>query len=60
MVNGQRHRAMDNFGGFILGRNMFGPVRGAWPDKSWKGWWGDNPVTSKNSCGALVELQQSA
>jgi dihydrofolate reductase len=28
------HRAMDNFGAFILGRNMFGPVRGAWPDKS--------------------------
>jgi dihydrofolate reductase len=36
-------RAMDNFGAFILGRNMFGPVRGAWPDESWKGWWGDNP-----------------
>jgi dihydrofolate reductase len=37
------HRAMDNFGAFILGRNMFGPVRGAWPDNSWKGWWGENP-----------------
>src|ERR1700733_9163465 len=37
------HRAMDNFGAFILGRNMFGPVRGDWGDKSWKGWWGDNP-----------------
>ncbi len=37
------HRAMDNFGAFILGRNMFGPVRGPWPDDSWKGWWGDNP-----------------
>src|SRR6516164_4558269 len=36
-------RAMDNFGAFILGRNMFGPVRGAWPDDSWRGWWGDNP-----------------
>ena len=36
-------RAMDNFGAFILGRNMFGPVRGAWPDGEWKGWWGDNP-----------------
>ena len=35
--------AMDNFGAFILGRNMFGPVRGSWPDDSWKGWWGDNP-----------------
>jgi dihydrofolate reductase len=31
------------FGAFILGRNMFGPVRGDWPDDSWKGWWGDNP-----------------
>src|SRR5215475_16072498 len=36
-------RAMDNFGAFILGRNMFGPVRGAWKDDSWKGWWGSNP-----------------
>ena len=36
-------RAMDNFGAFILGRNMFGPVRGPWLDRSWKGWWGDNP-----------------
>ncbi|MGO4516731.1 dihydrofolate reductase family protein [Terriglobus sp. 2YAB30_2] len=37
------HRAMDNFGAFILGRNMFGPIRGPWPDDSWKGWWGPNP-----------------
>src|SRR6201996_9391428 len=37
------HRAMDNFGAFILGRNMFGPVRGPWLDDSWKGWWGDEP-----------------
>ena len=37
------HRSMHNFGAFILGRNMFGPVRGDWPDDSWKGWWGDNP-----------------
>ena len=36
-------RSMENFGAFILGRNMFGPVRGPWPDDSWKGWWGDNP-----------------
>jgi dihydrofolate reductase len=36
-------RAMDNFGAFILGRNMFGPIRGEWPDEHWKGWWGDNP-----------------
>ena len=36
-------RAMENFGAFILGRNMFGPIRGPWPDESWKGWWGSNP-----------------
>lgn len=36
-------RAMDGFGAFILGRNMFGPIRGAWPDDEWKGWWGANP-----------------
>jgi len=32
-----------NVGAWILGRNMFGPVRGPWPDDTWKGWWGDNP-----------------
>lgn len=32
-----------NVGAWILGRNMFGPVRGPWPDESWKGWWGGNP-----------------
>src|SRR4051812_33323855 len=37
------HRSMDGFGAFILGRNMFGPIRGEWPDDAWKGWWGDNP-----------------
>jgi len=36
-------RSMAGFGAFILGRNMFGPVRGPWPDASWTGWWGDNP-----------------
>ena len=36
-------RAMDGFGAFILGRNMFGPIRGPWPDEDWKGWWGPNP-----------------
>lgn len=36
-------RSMEGFGAFILGRNMFGPIRGAWPDEQWKGWWGDNP-----------------
>lgn len=37
-------RGFDNIGAWILGRNMFGPVRGPWPDDKWKGWWGDNPV----------------
>ena len=36
-------RGFENVGAWILGRNMFGPVRGAWPDDSWKGWWGDEP-----------------
>ena len=36
-------RGFDNVGAWILGRNMFGPMRGAWVDESWKGWWGDNP-----------------
>lgn len=36
-------RAMEGIGAYILGRNMFGPVRGPWPDESWKGWWGDEP-----------------
>ena len=36
-------RSFENVGAWILGRNMFGPIRGNWPDESWKGWWGDNP-----------------
>jgi dihydrofolate reductase len=36
-------RGFNNIGAWILGRNMFGPVRGPWPDDTWKGWWGDNP-----------------
>ena len=36
-------RGFADFGAWILGRNMFGPVRGPWPDESWKGWWGDEP-----------------
>ena len=36
-------RGFENVGAFILGRNMFGPVRGPWPDDSWKGWWGEEP-----------------
>lgn len=33
----------EHMGAWILGRNMFGPVRGPWPDEAWKGWWGDEP-----------------
>ena len=36
-------RSFENVGAWILGRNMFGPVRGPWPDDLWKGWWGDEP-----------------
>ncbi|CAN7459767.1 dihydrofolate reductase family protein [Mesorhizobium caraganae] len=36
-------RSFDNVGAWILGRNMFGPIRGEWPDENWKGWWGTNP-----------------
>lgn len=36
-------QSFHGLGAFILGRNMFGPVRGPWPDESWKGWWGDEP-----------------
>src|SRR6478736_6112274 len=34
---------MDGMGAFIMGRNMFGPIRGEWADSDWKGWWGDTP-----------------
>jgi dihydrofolate reductase len=36
-------RGFRNVGAWILGRNMFGPIRGPWPDMDWKGWWGDSP-----------------
>jgi dihydrofolate reductase len=36
-------RGLDGIGAWILGRNMFGPIRGPWPDESWKGWWGARP-----------------
>src|SRR5262245_258609 len=36
-------RGFQYIGAWILGRNMFGPVRGPWPDESWRGWWGNNP-----------------
>lgn len=36
-------RGFENVGAWILGRNMFGPIRGSWPDEQWKGWWGETP-----------------
>jgi len=36
-------RGFGNIGAWILGRNMFGPIRGPWPDETWKGWWGNEP-----------------
>src|SRR5688572_8162149 len=36
-------RGFENVGAWIMGRNMFGPIRGPWPDESWHGWWGKNP-----------------
>jgi dihydrofolate reductase len=36
-------RGVEGIGASILGRNMFGPIRGPWPDEEWRGWWGDNP-----------------
>ncbi|HEY8164506.1 MAG TPA: dihydrofolate reductase family protein [Gemmatimonadaceae bacterium] len=36
-------KGLSGIGAWILGRNMFGPIRGPWPDENWKGWWGDEP-----------------
>jgi dihydrofolate reductase len=36
-------KSFENLGAWIMGRNMFGPIRGAWPNDEWKGWWGKNP-----------------
>jgi dihydrofolate reductase len=41
--NAMAARGFENIGAWILGRNMFGPIRGPWPDEGWKGWWGDEP-----------------
>jgi dihydrofolate reductase len=41
--NAIAERGFDGIGAWILGRNMFGPVRGPWPDESWRGWWGEEP-----------------
>jgi dihydrofolate reductase len=36
-------RGVEGIGAWIMGRNMFGPIRGPWPDDSWRGWWGEEP-----------------
>jgi len=36
-------KSFENIGAWIMGRNMFGPIRGRWPNEEWKGWWGENP-----------------
>jgi len=41
--NAMAEQGFVNLGAWILGRNMFGPVRGPWPDESWRGWWGEEP-----------------
>jgi dihydrofolate reductase len=41
--NGMAEESFAGIGAWILGRNMFGPIRGPWPDERWKGWWGDEP-----------------
>jgi dihydrofolate reductase len=41
--DGFAERGFAGIGAWILGRNMFGPVRGPWPEESWKGWWGEDP-----------------
>ena len=41
--NAITEQGFEGIGAWILGRNMFGPVRGPWPDENWKGWWGDEP-----------------
>jgi dihydrofolate reductase len=41
--NGIAEQGLSGLGAWILGRNMFGPIRGPWPDENWKGWWGDEP-----------------
>src|ERR1700679_2555534 len=36
-------KGFENIGAWIMGRNMFGPIRGPWPDENWRGWWGEEP-----------------
>src|SRR5688572_27081137 len=43
-INNQfAEQSFENIGAWIMGRNMFGPIRGSWPNDQWKGWWGEKP-----------------
>ncbi len=56
-------KSMENIGAWIMGRNMFGPIRGPWPNDEWKGWWGENPpyhvpvFVLTNHARKLVEMK---
>lgn len=53
-------RGFDNIGAWILGRNMFGPIRGAWPDDEWKGWWATiHPIIRMSSCSPITRASRS-
>ena len=53
-------RGFENVGAYILGRNMFGPVCGRWPDESWKGWWGDEPpYHTRSLCSPITRGPRS-
>jgi dihydrofolate reductase len=41
--NRMAEQSFQGLGAWIMGRNMFGPIRGPWPDDAWKGWWGEEP-----------------
>ena len=44
----------ENIGAWIMGRNMFGPVRGPWNDSDWEGWWGETPPMSRFLCSLIM------
>ena len=53
-------RGFANIGAWILGRNMFGPIRGPWPDDTWKGWWGETRLTTlPSSSSPTIHAHQS-
>ena len=51
-------RSFENVGAWILGRNMFGPVRGPWPDDSWKGWWHEHLRDARALSSGACTLQE--